>query len=390
MTIESHVVVARQSAARRFSLSVGLFYGTTLGLVGTYLPFFPVWLTAVGVDASWIGIITAVPSFARFTTLPALTAFAERHRVIRGAIVLSVVLTMIGFSVLGLLGSPLSILIVFGLTALVWTPIGPLTDGYTLKGVAHYGLDYGPLRLWGSAAFVVGALLCGLLLNVIAARHLIWIIVGVAVLSVMVSLSLRPLAEGAIASSVRLMRAVALLRQPHFLSIIAAAALIQGSHAAYYGFASITWQRAGLDGLTIASLWSLGVVAEIIVFALSPRFRGACSLLMLIGAIGAMLRWTMTAQEPPLAVLAVVQLMHGLSFGMTHLGTVGLLSRIVPHHVLASAQGYLVAAIGMITTLTMIASGLFYARYGQNVYYAMAAMAAAGGFLVIAARARFA
>jgi PPP family 3-phenylpropionic acid transporter len=111
---------------------------------------------------------------------------------------------------------------------------------------------------------------------------------------------------------------------------------------------------------------------------------------MLIGAIGAMLRWTMTAQEPPLAVLAVVQLMHGLSFGMTHLGTVGLLSRIVPHHVLASAQGYLVAAIGMITTLTMIASGLIYARYGQNVYYAMAAMAAAGGFLVIAARARFA
>ena len=51
-----------------------------------------------------------------------------------------------------------------------------------------------------------------------------------------------------------------------------AAALIQGSHAAYYAFASINWQAQGLGGLTIAGLWVLGVLAEIVVFALSPRF----------------------------------------------------------------------------------------------------------------------
>ena len=41
----------------------------------------------------------------------------------------------------------------------------PLTDAYALRGVARYGLNYGPLRLWGSAAFVVGALVCGLLVD---------------------------------------------------------------------------------------------------------------------------------------------------------------------------------------------------------------------------------
>ena len=41
---------------------------------------------------------------------------------------------------------------------------------------------------------------------------------------------------------------------------------------AYYIFASITWQQAGFGGLTIAGLWVLGVLAEIVVFALSPRF----------------------------------------------------------------------------------------------------------------------
>ncbi len=69
----------------------------------------------------------------------------------------------------------------------------PLTDAYALRGVARYGLNYGPLRLWGSAAFVVGALVCGLLVDVIAARHLIWVIAATAGLGALVSLGLRPL-----------------------------------------------------------------------------------------------------------------------------------------------------------------------------------------------------
>ncbi len=56
----------------------------------------------------------------------------------------------------------------------------PLIDAYALRGVRQYGLKYGPLRLWGSAAFVVGALACGVLIDVIAARNLIWIIAGMA------------------------------------------------------------------------------------------------------------------------------------------------------------------------------------------------------------------
>ena len=60
-------------------------------------------------------------------------------------------------------------------------------------GVARYGLNYGPLRLWGSAAFVVGALVCGLLVDIIAARHLIWVIASVAALGAIASLGLQPL-----------------------------------------------------------------------------------------------------------------------------------------------------------------------------------------------------
>ncbi|MDU1693834.1 MAG: MFS transporter, partial [Bradyrhizobium sp.] len=46
---------------------LGLFYGAVFALSGTHLPFFPVWLRAIGLDAAWIGIVIAVPALTRFT-----------------------------------------------------------------------------------------------------------------------------------------------------------------------------------------------------------------------------------------------------------------------------------------------------------------------------------
>lgn len=356
-------------------------------MVGTYLPFFPVWLKAIGVDASWIGIITAVPSFSRFTILPFVTAFAERRQILRETMMVMALVTALGFSVVGTLHQPLAILIVFSLTACTWTPLGPLTDGYALKGVARYGLDYGPMRLWGSAAFIVGAMACGSLVDILDSKNLVWTIVVVAFLSATVSLGLVPL-DAATRGAASLTRASGLLRKPLFLSIIGASALIQASHAAYYIFASISWQNAGLGGLTIAGLWSLGVLAEIVVFAISPRFTVSPAILIIIGAVSGVVRWVVTAQEPRIEVLTVVQLLHGLTFGITQVGTVALLVRSVPHHLLASAQGYLVATIGAVNSLAMVLSGLIYARVGEGVYYVMALMALAGGVIMAIARTR--
>jgi len=265
----------------------------------------------------------------------------------------------------------------------------PLTDAYALRGVARYGLDYGPLRLWGSAAFIVGALACGLLVDIIAARHLIWVIAGVAGFGAIASLGLRP-QDPAKTAPAGVAGASALLREPGFLAIIVASALIQGSHAAYYSFASITWQASGLGGLTIAGLWALGVLAEIVVFALSPRFTWPSAVLVVIGALSAVVRWLITAQEPSVAVLAVVQLAHGLTFGLTQLGTMGLLVRHVPGHGMVRGQGYLAACGGIVTSSASILSGAIYAQYGQGVYYVMAAMALSGAIVMWLARHRLA
>lgn len=387
MSPESEIPIRSHPDSRRFAVRLAVFYGTLFGLVGTHLPFFPVWLKAIGLDASWIGIIIAVPAVTRFTTLPFVTGLAERRQTLRGAIIATAFLTAIGFSAVGLSRGAVLVFAAYVFTACVWTPMVPLTDGYALKGVARYGLNYGPLRLWGSAAFIAGALACGLLVDLIAPQHLIWVIAAMAAAGAIAGLGLGPIdAPGATAAGSA--GAAGLLSNLGFLAIILASALIQGSHAAYYAFASITWQASGFDGLTIAGLWALGVVAEIVVFALSPRFTVSPVWLVIIGASSAVVRWLVTAQEPSIAILVTVQLMHGLTYGATLLGTMGLLVRNVPSHVAARAQGYLAACSGIVASSASILSGVIYAQHGQGVYYVMAVMGAVGGLVIGLARRR--
>lgn len=386
MAPESQIPIAA-SEKRRFAVRLALFYSAVFAVSGTHLPFFPVWLKAIGIDAAWIGIINALPAITRFTTLPYATALAEKRHAVRAGMMVSVLATAVGFAAVGLQQQPLALLVIYALTCMMWTPTIPLTDAYALRGVARYGIDYGPVRLWGSAAFAAGSLACGYLVDIVAAQELIWVIVAWAVVAVLASLLLRPL-DDVRRRSAEMPASKALLRDAGFWAVILSAALIQGSHVAYYTFSAINWQAHGLGGLTIAGLWTLGVIAEIVVFALSPRFSLHPSSLMAIGGASAVVRWVVTAHDPPLALLALVQLGHGLTFGMTILGTMNLLVQRVPLHQIARGQGYYAACIGMLGATTSIASGAIYARIGDGLYYVMAAMAGLGALLIWSARHR--
>src|SRR5262249_52640073 len=229
MSSQAQIPTGAHADSRRFAVGLAAFYASLFGLVGTHLPFFPVWLKAVGIEAAWIGIITALPAISRFTALPFVTSLAERRKAVRQAIMVTAFATAIGLIVIGTQHQALVLFVIYAVTCCVWTPMTPLTDAYALRGVRRYGLNYGPLRLWGSAAFVVGTLVCGLAVDLIGAQHLIWVIAAVAVLSALVSLGLKPLEapKAAVAESHGDSR---LLRDRGFLAVIATSALVQGSH----------------------------------------------------------------------------------------------------------------------------------------------------------------
>ena len=95
------------------------------------------------------------------------------------------------------------------------------------------------------------------------------------------------------------------------------------------------------------------------------------------------------ALNPPALVLPLLQGLHGLSFGATHLGAVQFLARAAPDRLGATAQGYLAIALGAVMAAFMGLSGLLYAAYGSRGYAAMAMAALAGGALALAAHRRW-
>src|SRR5579863_2554588 len=129
MPSKSQIPTASGHAANRFAGRLALFYGAIFALVGSHLPFFPVWLKAVGIDASWIGIITAVPSVTRFSILPVVTGLSERGPSLRAVMIVTAFATALGFAIVGTQHQPLLVFLAFAVTACVWTPMVPLTDG---------------------------------------------------------------------------------------------------------------------------------------------------------------------------------------------------------------------------------------------------------------------
>jgi PPP family 3-phenylpropionic acid transporter len=263
----------------------------------------------------------------------------------------------------------------------------PLADAYALRGLGRLGRAYGPVRLWGSAAFIAGSLGAGVLLDIMPARDLIWLVVAALVVTAVAALALAPLAprEGSGARAEPRSSAWALLRDRAFLAAAAAAGLIQASHAVYYGFSALAWQAAGLAGAAIGALGARADVAEIVLFAISARLPIAPPGLLMAGAAGAAVRWGAMAFDPPTALLPLLQCLHALSFGATHLGALGCVVRAAPAEFGATAQGYLAVALGLVMAAAMGASGLLYGYSASLAYTVMALAAAVGGLFALAA-----
>ena len=123
------------------------------------------------------------------------------------------------------------------------------------------------------------------------------------------------------------------------------------------------------------------MIAEILLFAFSARLPQFFqpSVMLICGALGGMLRWGVMAFDPPALALPVLQLLHGLTFGATHLGALMFVARHAPQGQAARAQGYLAIAIGVAMTASMALSGVLYGAFGARAYAAMALAAVAGG-----------
>jgi len=364
---------------------LALLYAGFFIFMGVQMPFFPIWLKSQGLDPQAIGLVLAAPMVVRIVAVPLASRVADRRTELAGLLAAASIASVAGYAVVGLCRGEIMILAAIAVASIALTPVGPLTDAYALQGLGWRRRSYGTVRLWGSAAFVGANLGAGSLLDVISPRHLVWAMVASLGLMAGAALQLVP------AGGNRETHEARYLLRPGFGSlfwaIAVAASLIQASHAVYYGFSTLNWAARGLNGTIIGVLWALGVVAEIALFAVSGRLVGRIgpTALVGLGATGAVLRWAAMGLEPPIWTLPGLQLLHGLSFGATHLGTMQCVSEFAPAGRRATAMGDLSTLMAIVMAVAMSLAGVLYGSYGSGAYGAMALGALIGGTIVLAA-----
>lgn len=125
----------------------------------------------------------------------------------------------------------------------------------------------------------------------------------------------------------------------------------------------------------------LGVLTEILLFSVAGRFGawiGSGGLLAL-GAGAAVVRWLVFPFVlDPLAISAL-QLLHGLTFGATHLGGVAFVARMAPPRWAGTAQGIASTIVGVMSAGATALAGVLYAWGGEPAFFAMAGLAGLGG-----------
>jgi MFS transporter, PPP family, 3-phenylpropionic acid transporter len=370
-----------------FAFRLATVYAAFFLFNGIQMPYLPAWLADRGLDVREIGIVLAVPMLARILAVPLATRLIDRHAAVETAAAVAATLSAAAYAVMGFAYGFAAILVAYGVISLLSSPVLPLADSLGLRGLKARGLAYGPVRMWGSVAFIVANMAGGLVLGKWGASALVWALTAALAATAVAAWRL-PRAGDRGQAAVSRSTGSGLWRSRAFVATVVGASLIQASHAVLYGFATLQWTRKGIDGTTIGLLWALGVVAEIVLFAVSARVvaRVGAANMILIGGIGAVVRWTAMGFDPPVLLLPVLQLLHGLSFGATHLGAMDMLSGLAHRKGGATAQGDFAAAQGGTFAVAMGASGGLVAAFGSAAYFAMAATAAAGFAIALGAR----
>lgn len=364
------------------SLRLGAYYAALFVAVGIHIPFWPLWLQSRGLSASEIGWVAAAGYLIRILASPVIGHLADHGGERRVLMIRLALATALIWLLFPMVDGFIAILVLSVVAVFPFAGLIPLGDTLAMMIVGRHGLDYGRARLWGSLAFIVAATLLGKALESWPVAILPWLMAAALLLTAASCRALPDLKVPRHEGKPPSLRPV--LLNPLFLLFLGTAALNQMAHTVYYTFATIHWKAAGLSDMVIGLLWSEGVVAEIILFAVSNRVvaRLGPAALLLVAAIGGTARWLVLGTTAALPMVALAQLLHAATFGCAHLGAIHFISRAVPQGLSARTQGIFAAiAVGLAPGLITPFSGRLYESLGGGSFLAMAALSALSALL---------
>ena len=361
------------------------FYLFYFAILGVLLPYWGLYLAALGFAPARIGELLAITQLTKLVA-PNLWGWlgdrtGQRIRIVRWAC-LATVLSFAGIYTAG--GSYGWLALVTMLFSFFWNAALPQFEAVTLNHLGEYIHYYSWVRLWGSVGFISAAVGMGPVVGAWGVMTVPAVLMGLFCLLWLNSL-LAP--ESRSAPDMHPAPPIGqVLCRPAVITFFVACFLNQAAHAPYYGFFSLYLETLGYSREFIGLMWGLGVAVEVGVFVfmhrLLPRFGPRRLLLAALAmATG---RWLLIGHfATDLPVLLLAQTLHAFTFGVFHAASIHLIQQFFPGSLQGRGQAlYSSLSFGAGNAVGSLAAGYLWQGLGPVIMFDLAAVLAALGWLV--------
>ena len=360
------------------------WYFWYFAFVGAFQPYFALYLQSIGLSAGRIAVLMSLGQFMRLLAPLLWSWLADSGGRRLRIVVVSTAASLASFSVVFLTQEFVGLLVGMAVLHFFWSASLPLVEALTLGHLAASPERYGRIRLWGSVGFIAAVMGVGWLLDSLPIGSQLWVC---WVLLLGTFLSTLTLAEvrahaGQVAGSI-----LDVLRQRKVAFLFAAGLLMTAAHGALYVFYSIHLVAHGYGKTLVGLLWTLGVVAEIVVFLLMPRISVRVSMRWILLACFALavlrfvlIGWTVEF----IGFLVFAQLLHGASFGAHHAATMAALNRwFVPGQQARAQALYGSVAYGAGGMGGALLAGALWDSLGPGITFSAASLLALIGMILV-------
>jgi PPP family 3-phenylpropionic acid transporter len=355
------------------------FYFLFFVYAGAYVAYFPLYLAGRGLSAAELAWVLALPALARAFAPAAWGWLADRYGAHRAIVVFSCAVTAAAFALLPFTSH---IALLVALMSVLSAGALPLVEAITLGSLAGQHGRYGPIRLWGSVGFIGAVLALGAWLDFQSAATLPAWLAAFMLATLAGAIALPPGHAHARASRAP-NRAFLPRLTPAIRALLAAGFCNAVAHGTLYAFFSIYLERKGYSATTIGMLWTLGVLAEILVFLYLPQIfrRYALSSILVASLLCGVARFLAIGwAAQALWIVLLAQVLHAASYGAFHAASVAAVHRIFPPEVQGTGQTiFSSVSYGAGAATGTLLAGWAWELGGGALAYSLSAIAAAAG-----------
>lgn len=351
---------------------LSFFYFFYFALLGAWLPYWPLYLQAHQFNAADIGylagIIMGTKIFAPSIWGWISHRFGRRVFIIR----LGAFASCLIFSCIYIDSSFWALAVVVAGFSFFWNAILAQYEVLTLDYLQGQTERYTHVRLWGSIGFILAVAGLGWCFDWLSIDWLpsilLLILIAIWLTSLLVGEPRHVDKKTDQPSSIRL-----ILKQPTVIAFLVCCFLQQLSHGPYYTFFSVYLEDHGYSNTSIGLMWSLGVLAEVLVFMIMHRLLLRFSLrsIMLGSILLSAIRWLLIAFfVDSLALLIIAQCLHAASFGTFHAFAIEMVRRSFLGHEGQGMALYSGLSFGAGGAIGAIASGWLWLQSPMTTFIA--------------------